>query len=92
MGRRTRIDRVVLVTRPVTLAWEGPLAVVVTRWGVVVVARHEDWTWYRWVMAGRWWSVSVAVGRTAGQAAREGQRLIRESQARARLAAERGRR
>lgn len=58
--RAARIDRVVMVTRPVALEVDAQTATVVaTRWGLVLVQREEGWTWFRWVMAGRSWSVTV---------------------------------
>ena len=53
-----RVDRVVDVTRAVLLAPQAGRRIVVTRWGLVLVTEQRGWTWYRWVMAGRWWSVT----------------------------------
>lgn len=76
--RPARVDRVVDVTRPVAVEWDTKTALLVaTRWGLVLVQREARWTWYRWVMAGRWWSVTVELRREVPQAKREAARLIR---------------
>lgn len=75
-ARRARIDDVVDVTRPTTIALARDTQVVITRFGIVLADRQRDWTWYRWVMAGQWWSVTVSLARSERQATREAMRLI----------------
>lgn len=79
-----RIDRVVDVTRPVALDVDAGTAVVATRWGLVLVQRERGWTWYRWMMAGRLWSVTTEMARDERQAQREAARLIHASRERCR--------
>jgi hypothetical protein len=72
-----RVDDVVTVTRPVTIATDARTQqLVATRHGLVLVQREAVWTWYRWVMAGQWWGVTVARPRTERQARREAARLM----------------
>lgn len=75
-----RLDRRVTVTRPVTVETDaGTQQLVATRWGLVLAQREAGWTWYRWMMAGEWWSVTVDVPRTEAQVRREAARLIHVS-------------
>jgi len=73
-----RIDRRLAVKRSSTIDLAADL-VVVTRLGIVLVGRQAGWTWYRWVLAGELWSVTVERDRTPAQAIREATRLLRRA-------------
>jgi hypothetical protein len=77
-GVTVRVDRVSAATRAVLLAPDPVRQVVVTRHGLVLVNRERGWTWYRWVMAGRLWAVTVDAPRSARRAQIDAQTLVRQ--------------
>lgn len=77
MARRAQVDRVVEITRAAVVEIDAGTRVVVTRHGLVLVDRLERWTWYRLVIGGQWWSLTVSAKRDERQAAREAGRLAR---------------
>jgi hypothetical protein len=80
------LDRRVEVPKSVLLEPDAEREVVVTPWGIVLVNRQRGWTWYRWMMAHWFHSVTVeAPGRVSDRRmVKQAHVLMRDSRERAR--------